>query len=122
MTAQASLFDTPFQPLPARLTEPTSLQAARRLNLGERKRQTMQAIRVIRRGGPGSFTADNVRDELLRAGVAWASQIGSVRSRLSQLGHDGLIERCGVAEGRYGSDVTTWICTREGHAWLDGAL
>lgn len=74
----------------------------------------------IRRGGPGSFTADDVRDRLLSGEVMWASQIGSVRSRLSQLAHDGLVEHVGITEGRYGSDVFTWMLTGEGHRWLDG--
>jgi hypothetical protein len=104
-----SLFDLPADPLPARSTDPaTSRAAARRLPLRKRKAQTMDAIASL----TGSFTADEVLDLL----DGWDR--AAVCSRLSQLRTDGLVESCGVAEGRRGAWVTTWRLTGLGREWL----
>lgn len=120
MTAQATLFDAPADPLPVRSSDPaTARAAARRLNMRARKRQVMEAIGFLNYGSPGSFTADEVLDLLRLRDPRW--ERGWVASRLSQLARDGLVERRGVAEGRMGADVMTWLLTSDGREWLAAA-
>lgn len=117
MTAQPSLFEMRPEPLPVRRTDPaTSRAAARRLPLRKRKRQVMEAISFLVYGAPGSFTADEVLDLVRIQEPRW--ERGWVASRLSQLAEDGLVERCGVAEGRMGADVSTFLLTDAGREWL----
>jgi hypothetical protein len=119
MAQPPTLFDVPVDPLPVRSSDPaTSRAAARRLPLRKRKAQVMHAISFLMVAAPGSFTADEVLDVLRIKDKRW--ERGWVASRLSQLKRDGLVEACGVAEGRMGADVSTFRLTAAGREWLAG--
>lgn len=116
MTAvQQSLLD-PGPRLPVRASDPpTSLLAAKRLNLRARKRQVMAAAGEC---WFSSFTADDLLELLQGADRRW--ERGWVASRLSQLAADGLVVRSGVGAGRFDNWVQTWRLTPAGREWLAG--
>lgn len=115
MSAQPSLFDAADAWLPARSSDPeTSRASAQRLNLREKKSQTMRACADCAVGI--SFTTDEVRDALRLRGVFM--ERGTVSSRMSQLVADGLVVKSGVATGPSGCWVTTFRLSDQGRVWL----
>lgn len=113
MTAQGSLFDpTPIEAhLPARATDPETSRAAAldlQRRLKERKREVLAGMGTLNRPA----TAEEIRAEMVRA-HSCIREIGTVRSRLSQLEDDGLVHKAGVQqipreEGGSGRPAILW--------------
>lgn len=111
MSATPSLFDWNEPPLPVRASDPATSRAAA-LDLAARvkarKREVLSALEVL--GAPS--TASAIKVEMVRQGVI--REMGTIRSRLSQLRADGLVRNCGVrmtpvSEGGSGREEMLWI-------------
>lgn len=86
-----TLFDAPLEgPAPVRTSDPeTSHHAAATLNMRERKREVIRAFTRLGRAATASeITREMRRDAVIR-------EVGSVRSRLAQLRHDGRTRKTG---------------------------
>lgn len=89
----ATLFDFLEPALPVRSTDPaTSRVAARSVDMGARKAEVLNAMRLI----GVSCTASQITEVLREYGSLM--DIGSVRSRLNQLRGDGLVAPVGVRQ------------------------
>ena len=88
-----TLFDLPADPLPVRASDPaTSRAAARSVDMGARKQEVLNAMRLL----AVSCTASEIHSVLREYGSLM--DIGSVRSRLSQLRRAGLVRVLGVKQ------------------------
>lgn len=87
----ATLFDFLEPALPVRSADPaTSRVAAKSVDMGARKAEVLNAMRLI----GVSCTASQITEVLREYGSRM--DIGSVRSRLNQLKDDGRVEKVGV--------------------------
>ena len=78
---------------PARVSDPvTSHVAARSVHVSARKREVLDAMRLL---GSVAVTASQIHEKLREYELS-RMDIGSVRSRLSQLREDGLVRVSGV--------------------------
>ena len=108
-------WDAPAEaPLPVRSTDPETSRAGALDLMGrvkQRKREVIAALEVL--GVPSPASA--IRREMTRQGNI--REIGTVRSRLSQLEHDGIARRTGgvsctpVDEGGTGRPEQLWALT-----------
>lgn len=106
----ATLFDWDEAPLPVRTSDPaTSRAAARSVDMGARKAEVVNALRLL----AVSSTAHEIHEVCRRYGSRM--DIGSVRSRLSQLESAGLVRKVGVKvvpkPAGSGRHETTWTLT-----------
>lgn len=87
-----TLFDAPVSAAPSRSSDPaTSRVAAKSVDIGARKAEVLDAMRLL----VTTCTASQILDVLHSRGSR--VDIGSVRSRLNQLRKgDGLVEKVGV--------------------------
>ncbi len=108
MTAVPSLFDPPF---PVRDSDPApSHEGAAMPHLRAMQEHVLVALVEL-----GDCTPWQIVDRLA------GPESGSVRSRLSELAHLGLVERAGSHRERRGSANTVWRATDDGRrmvAWL----
>lgn len=113
-----SLFDYQATAGRSRRTDPaTSRSAARSINLKERKREVLAAMRRLE----APSTARQIQQDMHRHDVS--RERGAVASRLSQLEHDGMVRKVGVCQipteqGGTGRAECTWALTDAGKAAL----
>ena len=106
MNPQASLFDAPVDPLPARSSDPeTSRAAARELPLRARQQECIDALRWL----GVSATADDVKRCLAEHG--FQRERNECSSRLSELERLGRVRKIGVRKNHRGKSVATWGLT-----------
>ena len=110
MMTEPSLFEMAADPLPVRSSDPaTSRAAARSVDMGARKQEVVDAMRVL----GVACTASEIHRVCREYGSR--VDVGSVRSRLSQLRRDGRVRVQGVkvvppprGTGRH---EQTWVLT-----------
>ena len=106
----ATLFDWDEAPLPVRRSDPaTSRAAARSVDMGARKQEVISAMRLLSRSATAAEIHAVVRED------GSLMDIGSTRSRLSQLEAAGLVRKVGVKvvpkPVGSGRQEATWVLT-----------
>jgi hypothetical protein len=107
VTDAPTLFDAPPTRGASRKSDPaTSRDAAKTVRLKDRKREVIESMTRL----GGTVTASQIQHDLAAHGLIRES--GSIRSRLSQLRENGLVQPVGVRRVPKplgtGCDETTW--------------